>query len=811
MKPFLIWMLCILSFVTYAQKIGVVYGTVRDKNTQELLTGATIVIENTTLGTAADVDGNFKIEQIPVGSYNVSASYIGYKKNTKTNIVVTSGNDNSLTFELDPTGSELAEVVISVNKSVNIRTAESPNSIQRLSAEEIKSNPGGNNDISRVVQVLPGVASVSGGGGPRNDLIIRGGAPNENVYFLDGVEVPIINHFTTQGSAGGSNGIINVSFIEDVNLSSSSFNAKYDNALSSVMQIKQRTGNPDRLSGNFRLSGTDAAATLEGPLGSKNTTFLASARRSYLQFLFQALDLPIRPSYWDFQYKVTHKLDAKTTITAIGLGAIDEFTLAVPQKTTPNKEYIVRSQPFISQWNYTTGIAIKRLVKNGFFNIALSRNMLNNGLDKFEDRRDNDETARTLKVRSREIENKLRFDYNKVIEDWKVSFGGVTQYVKFQNDFYSRILKEVRDEKGNIVVPSVNIKTDAAIDFFKYGIYGQANKRFLDDKLSLSFGLRTDMNSFLNTGNNPLKTLSPRASASYSLNDQWTANASIGRYYKMPIYTVLGFKDAQGNYANKNNEYIGVNHYVAGLEFLPGKTTRITVEGFYKQYNNYPVSVRTGISLANLGGTFGAIGNEATTSIGKGRSYGGEFFFQQTLTNNLFAVLSYTLYWSEFSGKDGKYIPSAWDGRHILSTQLGRKFRNNWEMGLKYRYQGGVPYTPYDIEASKRNFATLGVGVVDYTKINSERLNFTHQFDFRMDKKFNFRRATLDVFFDVTNALLFKNIGESTFILDRNKDNTGFATTDNLPLKANGSNGVATLLPGSATIPVPTLGFIFEF
>lgn len=811
MRLFVLWMLCLLNMTLYAQKTGVIYGTIKDKNTQELLIGATILIENTTLGTAADIDGNFKIEQIPVGSYNVSASYIGYKKNTKTNIVVTSGNDNSLSFELDPTGSELAEVVISVNKSVNIRTAESPNSIQRLSAEEIKSNPGGNNDISRVVQVLPGVASVSGGGGPRNDLIIRGGAPNENVYFLDGVEVPIINHFTTQGSAGGASGIINVSFIEDVNLNSSSFNAKYDNALSSVMQIKQRTGNPDRLSGNLRLSGTDAAATLEGPLGSKNTTFLASVRRSYLQFLFQALDLPIRPSYWDFQYKVTHKIDAKTTLTTIGLGAIDDFTLAVPKNSTPNKEYIVRSQPFINQWDYTTGVVLKRLVKNGFYNVALSRNMLNNGLDKFEDRRDNDETARTLKVRSREIENKLRVDYNKVIEGWKVSFGGVTQYVKFQNDFYSRLLKEVRDAKGNVLVPAVTVNTNAAIDFFKYGVYGQANKSFLDNKLSLSVGLRTDMNSFLKDGNNPLNTLSPRASLSYAMNDQWNLNTSIGRYYKLPIYTVLGYKDEKGNYANQNNKYIGTNHYVAGLEYLPGKNMRITVEGFYKSYDNYPISQRTGISLANLGGTFGAIGNEATLSTGNGRSYGGEFFFQQTLTKNIFAVLSYTLYWSEFSGANGKYIPSAWDGRHILSTQLGRKFKRNWEMGLKYRYQGGVPYTPYDIETSKRNFATLGVGIEDYSKVNSERLDFTHQFDFRIDKKFNFRRATLDLFFDVTNALLFKNIGQSTFLLERNETNTGFATTDGKPLSPDGSNGVATLLPANAAIPVPTLGFIFEF
>ena len=185
-------------------------------------------------------------------------------------------------------------MVVSENRSVRIASVETPLSVQNLSVEEIKSNPGGNFDISKVIQTLPGVGGGQQGGSFRNDIIIRGGAPNENVFYLDGIEVPVINHFQTQGSSGGPQGILNVSFIEDVKLSSSAFDARYDNALSSVFQFKQKNGNPNQFQGNFRLSATEAALTLEGPLSkNKKTTFLASARRSYLELLFQALDLPI--------------------------------------------------------------------------------------------------------------------------------------------------------------------------------------------------------------------------------------------------------------------------------------------------------------------------------------------------------------------------------------------------------------------------------------------------------------------------------------------------------------------------------------
>ncbi len=507
-------------FDAQAQNTGTLTGTVKDKLTQEALIGVTIRLEGADLGTTTDVDGNFRIAGIPPKSYNVAASYIGFTPQTRYNVVMTTGNANQLNFELEPDSKTLGEVVVSENRSVRIASIETPLSIQNLSVEEIKSNPGGNFDISRVVQALPGVGGVSGtGGGFRNDLIIRGGGPSENVYYLDGVEIPVINHFTTQGAAGGPTGMLNVSFIEDATLASSAFNARYDNALSSVLQFRQRDGNPERIQGNIRVGASETAFTAEGPLGKKNgkTTFLASARRSYLQFLFKAIGLPIRPDYWDFQYKVTHKIDAKTTFTALGVGAIDDFYFEAPKDATPENLYILSSVPGINQWNYTQGFALKRLINNGFWNLTLSRNMLDNQLDQFADNIDgkqSDESKRILGIKSQEIENKLRFDLNRYAGAWKYSVGAMAQYVKYNNDSYTRLRAEIRDSLGNVVQPAVVNQFNTAIDFFKFGLFAQINRTFFDERLGVSAGIRTDGNTFTDDGAQLLRTLSPRLNLS---------------------------------------------------------------------------------------------------------------------------------------------------------------------------------------------------------------------------------------------------------------------------------------------------------
>ncbi len=804
--------LVFLLFTTmsiFAQNTGTILGIVKDKRTQETLIGVTVQVEGTNQGTTTDVDGKFKLN-LPVGSYNLKATFVGYKAASQFNVVLTSGNAQQINFELEEEAVELAEAKVVFNRSISVASTETPNSIQKLTTEEIKNNPGGNFDISRVIQVLPGVGGTAGSvGGFRNDLIIRGGGPNENVFYLDGVEIPVINHFATQGSSGGPTGILNVSFIEDATLSSSSFNARYDNALSSVLQFRQREGNPERVQGNIRVSSTEVAGTLEGPISSK-TTFLASVRRSYLQFLFKAIDLPIRPNYWDFQYKVTHKINKKTTLTAIGVGAIDEFSFAVPKESSPEKEYILRSNPNINQWNYTTGFSLKRLLENGFLNISMSRNMFNNRLDRFEDNRQDDEQYRALKSISQEIENKLRMDVNKFVGKWEYSYGAVLQYVKYNNNFFNVLRRETKNAQGQIVQPGITVSFNTAIDFFKYGAFAQVNWKLLNDRLNLSAGLRTDMNSFTTDGNNPLQTLSPRLSGSYQLSDKWRLNASVGRYFKTPIYTVLGYRQ-DGNLVNKSNKYIRSDHLVAGLEFIPTPTTRITLEGFSKMYDNYPVSVRDGISLANQGGNFGAIGNEIVTSIGKGRSRGIEFFIQQKLTKNFFGVLSYTHFKSEFTGKDGKYVASAWDTRNLVSTQLGYKFKRGWELGLKWLYQGGAPYTPFDLVTSQRTYLTTGVGTEDYTRLNSQRLKAFSRVDFRVDKKWNYKKASIDLFFDFQNALLTSNAAIPQYTFERLSDNSGFKTGDGQALRLDGSNAIPLILANEDANFTPALGLVIEF
>ena len=811
---FMYKILYLFSFLSlnlaYAQNTGEIKGTIKDRRTQEPLIGVAILVEGTQKGTQSDVDGNFKISGIPTGSYNIKATYVGYKEITKFNIVVSSGNANIINFVMEEDSKQLNEVQVVVNRSVSVASSETPNSIQKLSTEEIKNNPGGNFDISQVIQVLPGVGGTNGGGAFRNDIIIRGGAPNENVYYLDGIEVPVINHFSTQGSAGGPTGILNVSFIEDATLSSSSFNAKYDNALSSVLQFKQRDGNKDNFQGNFRVSSTEAAATFEGPVSPK-TTYLVSARRSYLQYLFQLIDLPIRPNYWDFQYKVTHKINAKTTLTAIGLGAIDKFYFGVPKESSPSKEYILRAFPYINQWNYTTGFTLKRLLDNGYMNISLSRNMYDNSLEKFEDGQQDSKGLLTLNTKSQEIENKLRIDVNKFTDKWEYSYGVSSQFVKYNADSYNRLRKQLLDDKGNIIQPEVAFKFNTAVDFFKFGAFAQASRKFLDERLNFSAGIRTDMNSFTNEGMNPLKTLSPRAAASYSFANRWRVNASVGRYYKLPIYTVLGFRDNTGTLVNKDNKYLQSDHFVSGLEFIPRPSARFTLEGFYKIYSNYAVSARDGISLANQGGEYGAIGNEKIESIGKGKAYGIEFFAQQKLQKNLFAVFSYTLFWSQFSGKNGVFVPSAWDSRHLVALQVGRKFKKGWELGAKFRFYGGAPYTPFDLEASQRNYATLGVGILDYSRLNTLRLKNFSQFDFRIDKKVNFRKQSFDFYFDIQNALLAKNPSIPTYTFERTADNSGFKTTDGKALNPNGSNGIPFIIADATANITPGLGLIWEF
>ena len=800
--------LLVSGIQSHAQSVvGRISGAVTDKNTQEYLAGAMVSILGVdTMITLTDEQGTFNISA-PVGKYNLAVQLIGYEDALVYNVNINSGNAQILSIELQNKSEELKEVEISLARSAQATSMVTPLSTQKLTAEEIRVNPGGNFDVSKVIQVLPGVAG--GTTANRNDIIVRGGGPGENVYYLDGIEIPVLNHFQTQGASGGATGILNVSFINDVQLTSSAFDSRYDNALASTFVIKQRNGNPDKPGGNMRLSGSEFAATLEGPL-SKKTTFLASARRSYLKYLFQVLDLPIRPDYWDFQYKINHKINDKTELNFIGIGAIDHFRLVAPKTADAENEYILRSNPLIDQWNYTIGATLKRLVPKGYYTIALSRNMFFNGAQRYENNVQQSGN-KLFDLKSHEIENKLRIDINKFINGWKISYGAGAQYVKYDVANFNTLKQAVTDTSGNIVSPAVTVSAGNAIEFYKMGAFVHSSKYFFSERLLISAGLRTDMNTYTDGGLNALKTLSPRLSVSYVLNPRWNISASTGSYYKLPSYTALGYRDQMGQQANKDLKYINSIHYTIGTQFVPRNDFRFTVEAFYKQYRNYPVSATDGISMANIGTDFSAIGNDDYTATGKGRVYGMEAYVQQKLVKKLFYVLSATVYKSEFSGADGIYRPSTWDYGYVVSATLGYKFKHNWDLGAKYRIAGGQPYTPFDPDRSRAAYLTTGRGVYDYSQLNQERLPLFQQLDMRVDKKFNFRKTSLILFVDIQNVFLYKTPSLPNYTFERNSDNTGFATTDGNPVSADGSNAIPRILQDRSATVVPAIGFIYEF
>lgn len=780
-----IFFLLFTSFIL-GQNIGSLNGRILDIQSQQPLPGATVLLEGTGIGVVTDDEGYFIINDIPSKSYNIVASFLGYQNETLYNVIVKSVGNRPILFELEEVTEALDEVVIV--RSPFRTSRDTPLSTQSFSAVEIETYPGGNNDITKVVQSMPGISPSIGGF--RNDIIIRGGAPNETVYYLDGIEIPNINHFSTQGSAGGPVGMINVSFVRDVTLSSSAFGAEYDNPLSGVLAFEQREGDPNKFGGNFRFGASEAGLTLEGPLFRKdkdrpaNTTFLFSVRRSYLQFLFELIGLPIRPDYWDYQWKIKHEIDAYNSLTFIGIGAIDDFSVKAPDEFDAEQQATLDQVPIIDQRSTTVGLSWKRNYKNGkgFMTTALSTNRLENVFSRYED--NTTRTGTIFQNDSFEWETKLRYQTTFYTDQWKWSSGFNIQQSSYQN---------------NTIFNYYDIAYNTSIDFAKYGFFVKGSRKLLNDRLDLTLGLRTDADSF-STGSNLIDNLSPRIAFSYALteNQQWKLNATAGRYFKIPTYTMLGFQNERSLFVNQDASYVRSDHLVAGLEYNFTPSSRFTLEAFLKNYSNYPVSVVDGVSLANKGGGFEVLGNEEIVSNGTGQSSGLEFLFQQKLSNNFYGVFAYTYFFSEFTGLDLVSRPSVWDSRHLISFTGGYKLKRNWEVSARWRFAGKNPYVPTDLDASLEAYPEI---ILDYDRLGEVKLNAFNLADIRIDKKWNFKDLSFNFFFEIQNFLGQPNPAPEEYGLNRDLTGEVILPRSLVPVSTNEGNST----------PLPSFGFVLYF
>ncbi|MBT8380047.1 MAG: TonB-dependent receptor [Ignavibacteria bacterium] len=702
-----------------------IYGKVVDKFTQQPLPGANVLVVNTNFGASTDLNGRFEIKNIPSGEYQLRASILGYRSVTKTDVMVMSGFPPEVIFELEEEAIELEDVVV---RSDYFETSRLDLvSTRGFTNEEIRRSPGGFEDVIRALSILPGVAQADAG---RNDLVVRGGAPSENLYLIDGYRVQNINHFGTQGATGGPLSYINLDFVSGTSFSTGGFLVNNGDKLSSTLAIDLRNGRQDRIGGKATISATQFGLNVEGPI-SNGSQFLFSARRSYLDFIFKAADFSFVPEYWDILGKADFEIDKSNSISFLLITAIDNINYF---NDTEDQRYdnsrIIGSE----QLQYLTGIKYRHLIDNGFINLSLSRNFVD-----FDTQQRDSLLVPVYLNKSKEKENTFNAELTyKLSNKTDITLGGDAKLINFEANI---LLPNYTTTFGDSL-PTTAL--DTSTTYYKSSVYLNYNTVFLD-KFITNLGVRADYFNVLDKK----FYFSPRASFSYLLSDITRINFSTGIYYQSPSYLWL-----VGSPSNTKLKNIQVNQFILGFDHYVSADALIKVEGFYKDYSDYPVSlIRTYLTLANTGAGFGdenyeSFGLEPLTSAGTGEARGVEFSLQKKLSDTpYYGIASLTYSVADYAALDKIDRTGSYDQTWIVSISGGYKISPEWETSLKFRYSTGRPFTPYNID-----------GTQNISNYNSVRFPESHSLDVRVDKYWFFSGWSLITYIDIQNIYNRKNI-----------------------------------------------------
>lgn len=781
-------LLCCLCWNVFAAEYQI-KGVVIDKSTRQPLEFVNVLVVGLGIGASTDANGNFLITQVPPGIYRLQASFLGYKTELTPEYRV-----NHVTpyvqIELEEENASLNEVVVTASPFQKV--PESPVSLRVIGLQEIEKAPGANRDISKVVQNYPGVAFSPIG--YRNDLIVRGGGPSENRFYLDGVEIPNINHFSTQGASGGPVGLIDADLIRSVKFYSGAFPADKGNALSSVLDFSLRDGDMERNSLKATLGASEVSLSSNGYIGNK-TSYLVSVRQSYLQALFKILGLPFLPAYTDASFKIKTRFDSHNELTLLGLGGIDRMKLNLGIEGE-DAEYMLSYLPEINQETYTVGGVYRHYSQRHVQSIVLSQSYLNNRNVKYRDNDESSEENLTLRLGSIEQETKLRMENTSSWSVWKVKAGFDLNYSRYKSNEYRKVFANALRE--------YDYHTDLSL--WRWGMFASVDYAAPDKSFTASMGVRTDGNNYSDKMKELWRQLSPRLSVSYRLIEGLTLSGHVGLYYQLPSYTALGFKGEEGEYVNRHLDYISVSQESLGLSWTPNENMELSVEGFYKLYGHMPFSLSDQIPLSCKGNDYGTIGNEALSSEAKGRSYGVELMFKWLLTQKLNLSSSLTIFKSEFKdGEQGSYVPSAWDNRFILNMSGTYNFPKHWSLGAKVSCIGGSPYTPYDVEKSSlvEAWNVQGRAYYDYSRYNQERLPVFGQLDVRVDKTFYLKKCMLGFYLDIQNITASKLRQPDALM------STGQIENPSAPLSEQ-RYVMKSIRQESGTL-LPTLGITFEY
>ncbi len=726
----------------FAQRLtGEIHGKVVDGATQQPLPGVNVRAAETAYGAATNERGIYRVVNMPVGTYRLRFSMVGYQEVIKTDVVVKS---NKATIGVDV---EMQESLITIQGAIVtvdpfLKSAETPVSAHSLDYEEIRRAPGSAEDISRAIRVLPSVALASD---RRNDLIVRGGSPSENLVLVDGIETPNINHYGSQGASGGPIGMLNVDFVREANFLTGGFPARYGDKLSSVLDIKLREGNREQVEGDFNLSMAGYGGMFEGPLPQGRGSWMISARKSYLELLEGQLGYDGVPKYGDVQGKIVYELNTSNKLTFLGLGGQDNFETNASAEA--NDGFTANNSINNDQYQYVLGLSWQSLwSKNGYSTISLSRSVYDQ--DAVITRWDGRPRSRS---RWQEAQWIARIDaHHKLGSASHLSAGLQAKSICFPQQLF---LDEYRNENGDLIG---SLSIDQEIKTSSTGGYLQFTDN-LNHRLSASSGVRWDYFDFTGANN-----FSPRISLSYHFTDRLTLNGSWGIFYQTPP---LSWLTADPRNADLKN--FRADHYVVGVDYHLAEDTKLTVEVYDKEYRDYPVSTTdSSRALSNFGANFGIYDVRHVVNGGSGIARGVEVLLQKKLFEKYYGIISYGYSRSKFKGIDGTEIAGDFDVRHVANFVVGYKPNEKWEFSLKWAYAGGRPYTPFDMQASKQ----AGQGILDLAQLNARRYPAYHRLDVRFDRRYHLKKLNIVTYFDLQNAYNRKNVNAIFWNEARNEE-----------------------------------------
>ena len=704
---------------------GTITGSVVDKATRSPLPGVNVLLVGTQRGAATDVHGEYRIANVPAGGYAVQFRFMGYQPVTKTDVIVRSNRTVAVNAGLQFQVLEMESVVIT-DGYFSDRT-DQPVSAMNFGYEEIRRSPGAFGDVSRIMMNLP---SVAPSGDMSNALVVRGGNPLENGFYVDNIAIPNINHFPTQGQTSGALGILNVEFIDDVSFYAGGFSAAYDNSLSSVVDISLREGARDGFAGSAELNFAGFGATAEGPLAKGAGSWLFSLRRSYLDMLVKNIDVgtTLAPRYGDMMGKVVYDINANHRISLVGVSS-DDHNRAPFEIAEENQMIYYGNQDIVQS---TVGLNWRALwSKRGFSNTSLAITQSDHKEDFF------DVSTRNplLLNRSNETTVSLRNSNEFRLGRHAFKFGvQAKNFAAHYDNFYGKC----PDPLGKLV-PALTIAGRESA--FVLGAFGDLNIA-LSQRMSATLGVRGDYFSY-----NEDFTLSPTLSFRYKVNSLTSISAAAGLYRQNVPFILLSQSDSHRSLKNMT-----ASHIIFGLSHLLGESTRITLELYKKHYHDVPLDPNQG-ALFIIDETYYSNGfyqpHDALVSKGKAESYGIEFMLQKKLADKVYGVAGGSLFRSQYTDLNGVTRNRVFDNRYIATIEGGYKPNNRWEFSLRWVLAGGVPFTPFDQEKS----TNANRAIFDDGKINGERYPLYNSMNLRLDRRFHFGRSNLVVFLSVWNAL----------------------------------------------------------